>query len=83
MPAGYFHHTFDINAVIAAPFFYLLGGSTSVTNANLFAIIADIAVDDVERRVSLPVSSGALPLNLISGPRFLDTCHQRDKSYSS
>lgn len=49
MSTGYFYKTFEINAVILAPFIYLFGGSTNVTNANLLAIIADIAVDDVER----------------------------------
>jgi hypothetical protein len=43
---GYWYNTFSVNATIAAPFLYLLGGYVNVTNTNLLAIIADVSDDD-------------------------------------
>jgi hypothetical protein len=47
--SGYWYNTFSVNATIAAPFLYLLGGYVNVTNTNLLAIIADVSHDDVHR----------------------------------
>lgn len=51
--AGFFYKSFDIKAMIAAPFFYLVGGSATVMSSTVLAVITDVTVDDTERYMSL------------------------------
>jgi len=46
---GYAWKTFPIEAIIVAPFFYLLGGNVNVASTNILAIIADVAEDTSQR----------------------------------
>ncbi len=49
--------------IVAAPFFYLLGGSTSVMSTNNLAVVADIASDDISRYdITSNRDSGAMRL---------------------
>ena len=58
---GYAYEKFSIQAVIAAPFFYLIGGNVNVFNANALAIIADISSDITERYEVIQIQHAPRP----------------------
>jgi hypothetical protein len=46
---GYLSDTFPVRAMLLGPLFSLLGGGDCVFLSNISAIIAEIAVDDLQR----------------------------------
>lgn len=48
---GYAYKILPIEAIIATPFFHLLGGNVNVATANIHAIIANVSKDPSQRTI--------------------------------
>lgn len=65
MLVGYAYKTLSIEAIIAATFFYLLGGNVNVATANMHAIITDVSKDPSQRTIILSYFHAVGKVNLL------------------